>query len=269
MDHPLTSREFNENLKQLPGVVRRRRPLVHCITNQVAANFTANVLLALGASPAMVRAPEEVEEFVPRADALLSNLGTLDAVQALAVERAVAAAGRVGKPWVLDPITAGLSFRLECVRRLMTHRPAAIRGNASEILALAAVIDERPVDPAALRGVDSTERPEHAVDAAKALARQAGVATAVSGAVNYVTDGERLLEIPGGHPVMEQVSGVGCALNAVIAACVTVADSPFDALAAGLKIFSVAGAAAGKTAPGPGSFSALFLDYLSTLDTLP
>lgn len=250
-------------LRDLPARVRAMSPLVHCMTNLVVSNFTANVLLAVGASPAMVVAPEETGEFAAIADALLVNLGTIDAQQLLAMRLAVAGANQAGKPWILDPITAGLSFRMNAARLLLALSPAVIRGNASEIGALASSGQTKS------RGVDSLGPAEEALEAALALALEGRTVVAVSGETDYVVDGARTLAIPGGHVLMTQVTGVGCALNAVIAAYVAVTRDPFLGTAGALLAFATAGEAAAKNAAGPGSFAVDFLDQLSQLETLP
>ncbi|WP_199781137.1 hydroxyethylthiazole kinase, partial [Cronobacter malonaticus] len=118
--------------------LRRHAPLVHCITNDVVQNFTANVLLALGASPAMVVDTEEAAQFAAIADALLINLGTLTHPQQQAMRAAIDSACAAGKPWTLDPVAVGaLTLRTEFAQEILARRPAAIRGNASEIRALA------------------------------------------------------------------------------------------------------------------------------------
>jgi len=249
-------------LLDLPARVRAASPLVHCLTNLVVSNFTANVLLALGASPAMVVAPEETGEFAAIADALLVNIGTIDSQQLLAMRFAIAGANGAGKPWVLDPIVAGLPFRMNAARQFISQGPAAIRGNASEIIALASEGQTKT------KGVDSLGPAEDALESARALAVESRTIVAVSGETDYVVDGTRTLAIPGGHSLMTQVTGVGCALNAAIAAYITVARDPFLGTAGALLAFATAGEAAARQATGPGSFAVAFLDQLSQLDIL-
>jgi hydroxyethylthiazole kinase len=143
---------------------RTRSPLTHCMTNDVVQTFTANVLLALGASPAMVIEAEEAEQFAAIADALLINVGTLTSPRAQSMRRAIESAVAAGKPWTLDPVAAGaLTFRTRFCHQILALKPAAIRGNASEILALAGM-------SAGGRGVDTTDTAASAVPAAQALA---------------------------------------------------------------------------------------------------
>ena len=239
--------------------LRERAPLVHCLTNFVAAGFTANVLLAVGASPAMVIAQQEAADFAARADAVLINLGTITSASANAMEQAASAAACAGTPWVLDPVAVGvLAFRSGVAASLLRDRPAVIRGNASEILALAGA-------EGGGKGVDSTAASSAAVDAARALAGRIGAVVAVSGATDYVTNGTALIEIAGGHPIMTRVVGTGCALGALIAAYLGADVPPQRAATAASAVFSHAAERAAAQSRGPGSFAAAFLDELSCI----
>lgn len=239
--------------------LRERAPLVHCLTNFVAAGFTANVLLAVGASPAMVIAQQEAADFAARADAVVINLGTITAASAGAMEQAASAAAGAGTPWVLDPVAVGvLAFRSGVAAALLRDRPAVIRGNASEILALAGA-------DGGGKGVDSTAASSAAVDAARALAGRIGAVVAVSGATDYVTNGTALIEIAGGHPIMTRVVGTGCALGALIAAFLGADVPPQRAATAASAVFAHAAERAAAQSRGPGSFAAAFLDELSCI----
>jgi len=253
------------------SLVRERAPLVHCLANQVSANFTANALLALGAAPAMIVAPEEVEEFASVANALSVNLGTLDEPQMDTIRRAVAGANARETPWVLDPVAVGvLSLRTGFAHRLLRARPAAIRGNASEIISLAG-------GAASGRGVDSAAPAQAALPAARALAKAAQCVVAVSGATDYVTDGARTVALSNGSALMARVSGAGCILSAVVAAfvgtrvgtCVGAHDKAadhFEATITAMAFVSIAGELAARDAAAPGSFAVAFLDRIATLD---
>lgn len=239
---------------------RRHSPLVHCMTNDVVQSFTANVLLALGASPAMVIEPEEAVQFSAIADALLVNVGTLTADRAGAMRAAINSAREAGKPWTLDPVAVGgLTFRTDFCRELLILRPAAIRGNASEILALAGM-------QAGGRGVDTTDTIRAALPAAVALARQSGAVVAVSGEVDHITEGERMFAVPGGDPLMTRVVGTGCALSAVVAASCALPGDRLTNVAAACGIMAQAGSRAVAASQGPGSFIPAFLDALYRLD---
>jgi hydroxyethylthiazole kinase len=234
---------------------------VHCLTNIVVAGFTANVLLALGASPAMVENAEEAGPFATVAGAVLVNLGTLSGEREVAMRAAAAAARGASRPWVLDPVAVGaLEHRTLLARELLNHRPAVIRGNASEIASLAGATG------AAGRGVDSNMDSGAALGAAMDLARESGAVVAVSGAVDYVTDGRQVLEVPGGHILMTRVTGVGCALGAVMAALLAVVADPLQAGRDASAILKEAGArAASPPVPGTGTFAVRLLDCLGDL----
>lgn len=240
--------------------IRTRRPLVHNITNYVVMNSTANALLAVGASPAMVHAAEEVEEFVALADALVVNIGTLSSPWIGAMHQAAARAASLNKPWVLDPVGAGATrLRTGTARALLAHRPSVIRGNGSEILALAG-------SSGATRGVDSTTGSDAALDAARRLAADTGSVVAVTGAVDHVTDGSRILSCANGDVRMTRVTGLGCSLSAITGACLAAEPDPLLAALAACAILGVAGEIAAETAPGPGSLQVAILDRLADLD---
>ncbi len=222
--------------------------------------FTANVLLAAGASPAMVDAVEEAGEFAAAADALLVNLGTLSADQVAGIRAAVDGALAAGTPWVLDPVAVGaLRFRTAVAVELLARRPTLVRGNASEIMSLAGA------GGATGRGVDSGADSAAALDAARGLARAHGCVVAVSGVVDYVTDGDTVLAVPGGHPLMTRVTGVGCALGALMAAFLAVDPVPLQAGVAASTVLAAAGEAAARDAAGPGAFATGLLDRLYLL----
>lgn len=240
--------------------LRTRSPLTHCMTNDVVQAFTANVLLALGASPAMVIEAEEAEQFAGIADALLINVGTLTSPRAQAMRRAIERAVAAGKPWTLDPVAVGaLAFRTRFCQQILTLKPAAIRGNASEILALAGM-------SAGGRGVDTTDTAASALPAAQALARQTNAIVAVTGEVDYVTDGQRTKTIAGGDPMMTRVVGTGCALSAVVAASCSLPGDRLDNVAAACGWMKRAGSVAAAHSAGPGSFASAFIDALWNLE---
>ncbi|SAK99350.1 hydroxyethylthioazole kinase [Caballeronia arationis] len=243
--------------------VREHAPLVHCLTNLVVTNFTANVLLAIGAAPAMVVAREEAGEFAAIANALSVNLGTLDVPQSKAIRVAVDAANAAGKPWVLDPVAVGpLAFRTEFALDLLDSKPAVIRGNASEIISLSG-------GTASGRGVDSTAATDAALDAAQILALKTQATVAVTGATDYITDGRRTVALSNGSPLMTRVTGVGCALSATVAAFVGVASGPEEhwmATVAAVAYSTIAGELAARDAALPGSFAVAYLDRLASLD---
>jgi hydroxyethylthiazole kinase len=250
-----------ERLWQALSAIRTSRPLVHNITNYVVMNNTANALLALGASPAMVHAAEEVEEFVELAQALVVNIGTLSPAWVAAMKLAVARAQQCGRPWVLDPVGAGATrYRSAVAAELVLRGPSVVRGNASEILSLARATAQ------ATRGVDATAPAEAAVDAARELARQTGAVFAVTGAVDYITDGQRIVSCHNGHPLMTRVTGLGCTASALIGAFLAVEADRIDAALHALIVLGVAGELAAERASGPGTLQLHLYDVLANLD---
>lgn len=240
--------------------LRATAPLVHCLTNTVVPQITANVLLAIGAAPAMIDLPEEAEIFAGIASAVLINVGNGSTEQHRAQRRAAAAASAAGRPWVLDPVAVGaLPVRTALARDLLTHSPACIRGNSSEILGLAGA-------SAGGRGVDATDPVEAALDAASSLATEHGTVVAISGEVDLVVSQGRVTRIRGGHALMPLVIGTGCSLGATVAAALGASpDRPHDAVVAAHALFAAAGLVAGRDAKGPASFEVAWRDALYTL----
>ena len=238
--------------------LRADAPLVHCSTNYVAMNIAANVVLAAGASPAMIHAQEEVGDFVPIAGALSINIGTLSAPWLKAMRLAAEAANASGKPWVLDPVAHfATPYRSQATQSLVDLKPAIIRGNASEILALAG-------EMGAGKGVDSGDAVDAAAQAANHLAKAKNCVVAVTGETDYVTDRSKAVSITGGSALMPKVTALGCSLTALVAAYAAF-DDPLDAAVAALLHFAEAGARADKLVSGPGSFAVQFLDQLSAV----
>jgi hydroxyethylthiazole kinase len=242
------------------SLLRERAPLVHCLGNSVGRPLMANVLLALGASPAMVSAAGEVGQFVGEADALVVNLGSLTEKGAIILRHAAGIASREKKPWLLDPTAIGsLSLRTGLAHELLALHPDVVKGNASEILSLAGEDGQG-------RCADATRPPEQALEAAMRLAGREGLVVVITGATDYVTDGGDCLRVQGGHPLMSRVTGTGCALGAAIGGFLGAGLEPRRAAAAGVNAFALAGARAGNAARGPGSFVPELLDQLSLLE---
>ncbi len=238
--------------------MRARAPLVQNITNYVAMNVMANIMLAIGASPAMAHAQGEAGEFAGLADALSVNIGTLDPEWVVSMEEAARVMSQAGKPWVLDPVAVGATaLRRDAGARLLALKPTIIRGNASEIIALAG-------SEAAGKGADTADAVSDATGAAQALARQTGGVVAVTGEVDYVTDGDAAYLIAGGHALMPRITVLGCSLTGVVAAF-AVGQPVLDATIAALATFAVAGEMAGEVATGPASFQVAFIDALYSL----
>ncbi|MDB5510345.1 MAG: hydroxyethylthiazole kinase [Hyphomicrobiales bacterium] len=261
--------EIASETARLLARMRAARPLVQNITNFVSMDIAANVLLAAGAAPAMVHAPEESPEFVRRAAALVINTGTLSQPWADSMEVATTAARVHGTPWVLDPVGAGgTQFRDHVIQKLLRHRPAIIRGNASEIMAVAnacglSKTDEPKARP---RGVDSAHATSEAELPARRLARHSFCVVAATGAIDLVTDGERLVRLANGSPLMERVTALGCGLTSLIGAFAGLGEDPFIATVAAIGVYGVAGDMAAETASGPGSFRTAFIDALDRID---
>ncbi len=246
-------------LKATIDAIRARAPLVHNLTSAVVANFTANALLAIGASPAMVEGEEESPAFARVADALVINLGSMTLGQAEVMRRTAHAAVSAGTPFVLDPVAAGaIASRTAFALEICAIGPSAIRGNASEIPGLAGM-------QGGGRGVDSGAWSDVAIEAAKTLARRTGAVVAVTGAVDYVTDGDAVVEVRHGHPMMTRVTGMGCAATALVGACLGVEPDRLRAVAHALAFSGIAGERGALSASGPGSLAMHYLDALATL----
>src|SRR5262245_21407118 len=226
--------------------IRARRPRVHCITNSVAQNFTANMLLAAGAVPSMTTDPAEIREFVASADALLVNLGTLDTVRQAAIQAALAEAqGRM--PWVLDPVFVDRAIsRATFALELAARRPNVTRLNDAEFSALA----EAQPEPAML------ER----------YARERATVVGLTGDPDVVTDCARTVSIRNGDRLMAKVTAMGCAASGLVAACLAVESDAWRAAAAGLLLIGIAGELVAARAHGPGTLAVGILDALHGLD---
>lgn len=240
--------------------VRDRAPLVHNITNYVVMNSTANALLAVGASPVMAHAAEEVADMVAIADALVVNIGTLSPAWVDAMHDAMQAAAARATPIVLDPVGAGATpYRTAAVDGLIADvAPTIIRGNASEIMATARA-------GATTRGVDSSEVSNSAIDAAAALVRRTGAVVVVTGATDLVISAEGTVALTGGHPLMARVTGLGCTASALCGAFAAVQPDPALAAAHATAVTSIVGELAAERAEGPGTLQLHLLDRLHDL----
>lgn len=241
--------------------IRNRAPLVHNITNYVVMNVTANALLALGASPVMAHAAEEVEDMTRIAGALVINIGTLSKPWNLSMSRALNQAAENGIPAVLDPVGAGATpFRTATVNSLLdTGAVRLIRGNASEIMSL---VDTEVTT----RGVDSTAASLDAVAAARRLAAIHHCAVSISGAVDIVVDENFIVEIHNGHAMMPRVTGLGCVATALCGAFLAVNPHPAAAAAHAMAVMGICGETAAEQSAGPGSLMVHFIDALYTVD---
>eukprot|EP00416_Gambierdiscus_australes_P029566 CAMPEP_0171093632 /NCGR_PEP_ID=MMETSP0766_2-20121228/39195_1 /TAXON_ID=439317 /ORGANISM="Gambierdiscus australes, Strain CAWD 149" /LENGTH=294 /DNA_ID=CAMNT_0011552113 /DNA_START=66 /DNA_END=950 /DNA_ORIENTATION=- len=254
--------------------LRAKSPLVQCLTNYPSMDIMANGLLAIGASPAMVHATEELPDAVAVAGAIGAavcvNIGTLDERWVESFKVAVGLCKEHSVPWVLDPVAAGFTkLRTRTAVELMElHPPAVVRGNASEIMS----ISPTPAATEAAsggKGVDTMQSSEAALDAAKRLAKKYGLVVVVSGEVDYIVsvrgDGFLVSSNPHGHELMTKVTAVGCLVNAVIAAFVASKPavlSVHEAAAMAFAYFTRCGELAAPSSKGPATFRVTFIDTL-------
>lgn len=241
--------------------LRQKSPIIHNITNYVAMSLSANALLAVGASPLMSSEPAEMVEIAAKADALVINLGCLEQGQMEAMDIAARAMMELGKPWVLDPVGAGVTkLRTEKALNLIEcFRPDVVRGNASEIMALCGT-------QARQRGVDAAEDSSVALDAAKKLALKYGTVVSISGPVDYITDGERVMTVENGSPLMTRVTAMGCTASAITAAFLAVEKDALKAAAYAMKLMGTAGERAVAQSEGPGTLAVKFIDILANYE---
>jgi hydroxyethylthiazole kinase len=246
--------------------LRERKPLVHQITNYVVMNETANATLALGALPVMAQAREEVEEMVALASALVLNIGTLSEHWIESMLLAGGAAGARGIPVVLDPVGAGATtYRTDTARQILNDvRVTVLRGNAGEVATLVGADAE-------VRGVESIASGLEPAELAREAGRQLGIVASVTGPVDHVSDGDRVLAVANGHPLLASVTGTGCMSSALTGCFLAVKpQEPLAAAAEALAAFGVAAEDAAAGAEGPGTFHARLYDALAALhpDTL-
>ncbi len=240
--------------------IRAASPVIHNITNFVVMNTTANALLAIGASPVMAHAEEEMADMVNIASALVINIGTLSAPWVRSMFTAADQAAKRGIPVVLDPVGAGATaYRTKTARELIgAIRPAVIRGNASEIMAVSGEMKTT-------KGVDSTEASHDALSAAAAIHRACGAVVCVSGPTDYIVGGDSVIKVKNGHPLMTRVTGMGCTATALCGAFAAVNSDYTRATAQAMAVMGIAGQKAAEGAAGPGSLQVRFLDALYTL----
>lgn len=215
--------------------VRAAPPRTHCLTNSVVQKFTADGLTAMGIHPSMTGSVEEAADFALGADALLVNLGTLDAARRAGIEAAVAAITPAGKPWALDPVHCDRSpGRLAFARELLGRGPGIVRGNSGEMAALGDI--------------------------------PAGMVRIETGAQDHLSDGSGRIVVSNGNPMMAKVTGTGCLAGALVASFLARApNEPMLAGAAALAAFGIAGERAALHAKGPGSFAVALLDSLHAI----
>ncbi len=237
--------------------VRTQSPLVHNITNFVVMNNTANALLAVGASPIMAHAHAEVQDMTRICQALVINIGTLDQYWVQSMLLGAQQAQKLNKPWVLDPVGAGATpYRDSTLSELLSYKPTVIRGNASEILALARA------NTTPTKGVDSTAESNEAIDAALQIATEYDTLVCISGKTDIIVSKDKRIYLNNGHALMTRVTGLGCSATAVIGAFIAVIEDKTEALTAAMALFGIGGELAAKKAKGPGTLQVLLLDKL-------
>ena len=242
--------------------LRSKRPLVHCLTNEVVQEITANVLLAAGASRARGGAEGEAAPGAAGADALRVDVGTPYPARLRAMHASAQSAAQHAHPWVLDPVAAGgIPWRDGEIRKLLMKKPDVVRGYASVIMALAGA-------GSGGIGADSSNASDEALASAQRLAADSGAIVCVTGETDYITNGTRTLAVTGGHVMTTLVVGTGCTLYALVAAicgAVEHSEERLEATAAACLLAKRASERAYAVAPAPGSFHAAYLDALYQL----
>ncbi|WP_423999838.1 hydroxyethylthiazole kinase [Maribacter sp. IgM3_T14_3] len=237
--------------------IRTKSPLVHNITNYVVMNNTANALLAVGASPVMAHAKEEVKDIVSISSSLVINMGTLSEKWVESMLMAAEQAKATKTPFVFDPVGVGASaYRTEVAQMILNAAtPNVIRGNASEIMALAKLTNST-------KGVDSTMDTQDAIEGATLLAKKFNNTVVISGETDYIITGDIITKIENGSPLMAKITGMGCTATAMVGACLGVEENAHLAATAAMAIMGVAGDMANEKSAGPGSFQMNFYDSL-------
>ena len=263
--------EIKKQIIEAVNTVRATNPMAGTITNSVTINFVANAQLAVGGSAAMVYLPDEGEFLANAGGATYINVGTLMPIYEETLPRTAKALYEAGKPWVLDPVAIGIGeMRTKLLSEFKQYKPSIIRGNASEVIALAGLWGlEGGEGESKIRGVDSTDTVSAARDAAIALAKWTGGAVSVSGKTDLVTDGETVVYSHGGSHFMEKVTGSGCSLGGVTAVYATAAN-PFIAALTATAVYNLAGKRAELRTTAPGSFQVAIIDelYLATAEEI-
>jgi hydroxyethylthiazole kinase len=240
--------------------VRNNSPLVHNVTNYVVMNNTANALLAIGASPIMSHGHRELEEMVSISDALVINIGTLDEYWFKSMSISAKKASEVKKPWILDPVGVGsTAYRTNAIAELIQYKPSVIRGNATEIIALAGADVQT-------KGVDSVHSSVNAIEAGAILHRKTGSVICISGEVDIIQNANKRAFIRNGHPMMRKVTGLGCTASAMIGAFMgSEPDNIFHSTIAAMSLLAIAGEIAQRYSPGPSSLQMHLLDKLYSI----
>lgn len=258
----MNERELSKKTVEILETIREQHPLIHHITNYVVTNGTANTTLAIGASPIMAHAHEEMESVAAIAGALILNIGTLTPYWVESMVMTGRAAGRRGIPIILDPVGAGATpLRTDAVKRILAEVPVnVIRGNASEVMSLSSM--EGGVK---IRGVDSLVAVGDVREKAHHLAERLKKVIAVTGEIDFITNGKEALEVHNGHPMFGRVTGTGCAATTAVSCFCAVEPDHLVASACALGFYGLAGEEAARTSKGPGSFQVELYDALYSL----
>jgi hydroxyethylthiazole kinase len=248
---------MENKLWQIREQVREMSPLVHNITNYVVMNNTANALLAIGASPVMAHATEEVQDMVSIASSVVINIGTLSEKWVQSMKLAVSKANQLNKPVVLDPVGAGATpYRNRVLSELLQSGIfTVIRGNASEIMALASTQNKT-------KGVDSTQSSENAESSAIQLNNEFGSIVCISGETDIIVSKNKTVYLKNGDSMMPKVTGLGCTSTALIGAFVGTGNDVFESVVAAVAVMGIAGEIAAEKSEGPGSLQLKFIDKL-------
>jgi len=251
---------FGEKAAKILVAIRKQNPLIHNITNYVVMNYTANVLLACGASPVMAHAMAEVEEMTSLAEALVLNIGTLSPIWIKAMYLAGVRANQLGIPVVLDPVGVGATcLRTQTVKNLLSKiKISLLRGNASEINSL---WDNKEKT----KGVDAIHNVKEVALIAFNLSRAWRIPIAITGEHDFITDGKHMFKVYNGHPIMSKITGMGCIATALIGTFLAVEPDPINATVSALAVLGLAGEIAADKSLGPGSFSVTLLDVFYNL----
>jgi hydroxyethylthiazole kinase len=249
-----------ENIATILEKMREQAPLVHNITNVVVTNFTANGLLAIGASPVMAYAKEEVADMAQVAGALVLNIGTLNAEEVESMLIAGKAANDQGVPVIFDPVGAGATpYRLAVSQKIMNElKVSIIRGNASEIANVVGL-------EWSSKGVDSGSCDGDIQEMARFAAKKLNTVVIVTGETDVISDSKESYLVRNGHPIMTKVTGTGCLLTSVVGAFAAVEKNLLKASLSALVTYGVAAELAAQLTSdkGPGSFQIEFLNKLT------
>jgi len=243
------------NIDETINKIRKTKPVVLCLTNYVTMDLIANSLLAIGSAPIMSEHSEDIEEMVQISNALYINIGTLNDEFTELARCSIKFAKANNKPIIFDPVGSGATQLRTNIAREIANHAAIIRGNASEIMSLVS-------DQSKTLGAESLNKVDEAKASSKILAQQCRNIIAISGEIDFITDGNNEHYNYYGSPLMQKVTGMGCSLTAVIAAFRAVNENSYDAALSAIQYFTLCGTMAAKKAAAPGSFRAQFIDEL-------